>query len=347
MGGAGSGGLAGQGAGGSFGGMAGSAGAPGGTGGTGTGGSGTGGTTNTSPLVDPACTDGKYTEALPNPTADLSGVAFSPTGLDAYFLGVLGLRYPIGKDVVAGGLTNKQFGKSCIQMFAGNPTSAAQAQNSIGTVVHECGHLYDMVLAKLPSNSYFIRSGMQPTCQKGDTVARGGDTFARSLITKDTYSALRPPCTGSPSAGCDSYASVYLDGDPNNASFEGGDQGYNMLLEETVQYVNSLATGWAFVDHLKSGQKVSERDGILTFLWYVERYLKMARTQYPNAYKRIADDACWRDITLNVWGRAWLFLEQTKGIGSLSINGAAIETLVKDPALLNEIELLRTKSGCP
>lgn len=75
--------------------------------------------------------------------------------------------------------------------------------------------------------------------------------------------------------------------------------------------------------------------------------LKMARTQYPGAYTRISEDACWRDTTLTVWGRAWLFIEVTKDISSLTINGAAIEALVKDPDLLAEIELLPTASGCP
>jgi hypothetical protein len=134
------------------------------TGGTGTGGAGTGGTANTSPLVDPACTDGKYTEALPNPTADISGVPFSPTALEAWYQGVLGVRYPIGKDLVVGGLTNKSFPQGCVKMFAGNPTSATAALGKIGTVVHECGHLYDMALSKPPTNVYFIRSGVQPSC---------------------------------------------------------------------------------------------------------------------------------------------------------------------------------------
>ena len=73
---------------------------------------------------------------------------------------------------------------------------------------------------------------------------------------------------------CDFYRQVYLDGDPDDDNFEGGDQGYNSVLEETTQYINSLAVGYAFND-LYSGS-VSERDGILTFLWYITRYLKMA-----------------------------------------------------------------------
>ena len=43
----------------------------------------------------------------------------------------------------------------------------------------------------------------------------------------------------------DNYANVYLDGDPDDDEFDGGDQGFNSLLEETLQYVNSLATGYA------------------------------------------------------------------------------------------------------
>ncbi len=336
---------------GAFGGAAGAAGFAGSagaglTGGSAGAGGGIGGTPNTSPLVDPNCTDGKYSEVLPNVNADFSGVPFNPGNLNDFYLGVLGVRYPIGKDLVAGGLTSKLISQGCVAAFAGNPSSVSAAIKRIGTVVHECGHIYDLELGKSPNNVYVIRSDAQFTCQRGDSVARGGDTFARSLLNTDSYSALRPPCTGSSSSGCDTYGKIYLNGDPNNGSFEGGDQGYNMLLEEAVQYVNSIATSWAFEDQLSSGSKTSQKDGILTFLWYIARYLKMDREQYPQAYQRISGDACWRDATLTTWGRGWLYLEQTKNIGSLGINDTLIEPLVLDQDLLAEIQRLRDASGC-
>ena len=116
------------------------------------------------------------------------------------------------------------------------------------------------------------------------------------------------------------------------------------MLEETTQYVNSLATAWATRDFYQNS--ASERDGILTFLWYVTRYLKMARTDYPDAYALLSQDPCWRRGILKVWGRAWLFLSLTEGESRLGIDDDALEALVLDAELLSEIERLRTIEGC-
>lgn len=177
---------------------------------------------------------------------------------------------------------------------------------------------------------------MSFTCGRGDTTTRGGDTFARSRMNGDTFSALLPD---------DFYRDVYLDGDPDDATFDGGDQGFNSVLEEATQYVNSLATDWALRDQLSFS--VSARDGILTFLWYIERYLYQARREFPNAYERLSGDTCWREAILTLWGRAWLYLDLTKEIDQLGIGDDVIEPLVLQPELLEEIDLLRERHGCP
>ena len=85
---------------------------------------------------------------------------------------------------------------------------------------------------------------------------------------------------------------------------------------------------------------MSERDGILTFLWDVERYLKMARESYPSAYAHLSQTTCWREGILNVWGRAWLYLSATEGNAKLGLSDAKIIDLVRTPELLNEIKHL-------
>jgi hypothetical protein len=67
----------------------------------------------------------------------------------------------------------------------------------------------------------------------------------------------------------------------------------------------------------------------------------MARTQYASAYTALSQDPCWRQATLSVWDRAWFYLDATKGMSSLGIDDATLETLVKDPALTKEIDALR------
>ena len=62
-------------------------------------------------------------------------------------------------------------------------------------------------------------------------------------------------------------------------------------------------------------------------------------------FQKIADEACWRDLVLSVWGRAWLYLDATE-VPQLGINDDFLMELVLDPTLLGEIELLRDKAGC-
>ena len=190
------------------------------------------------------------------------------------------------------------------------------------------------------SSAFVVRPDLTFTCKAGDTTSRGGKTFARSLLKTDGFYSQRKACGGSVKQGCDFYADVYLDGSSTNSSFEGGDQGFNSVLEEANQYVNSLATALAFSDQYKN-TKVSERDGILTFLWYIERYLKMAREEYPEAYAAISDDECWRQATLSVWDRAWFYLDAAKGEDNLQLDADALTDLVKDASLTSEIDALR------
>ena len=292
--------------------------------------------------VDPSCTDGLYTEAIPDVDADISDIAFTEIG--PYVDAVLDRRYPVGADLVAGGRMHTGFGMDCDILFAGGASSGADVIGRLGTIVHECGHFFDLHLSSGSTSVYEVTGDLRLSCQRGDATNRGGDTFARSRINDDAYSALRPPCGGSGS-DCDRYADIYLDGDPDDGTFQGGDQGFNMLFEETVQYVNSLAVAWAFVDQRPAGQRTSARDGLLTFLWYTERYLRRARLQDPDAYARITDP-CWRDAILEVWGRAWLYLEATEGITALGIADATLMDLVTDPELLEEIQRLRDLEGC-
>ena len=135
-----------------------------------------------------------------------------------------------------------------------------------------------------------------------------------------------------------------MDGDPNNGNFESGDQGYGMLHEETLQYVNSLATSYAFADEM--AYSTSARDGILDLFVVYHGYLRMARLEHPQTYTLLSQNLCWRDLILNTWGRAWLYLELTAGTSNLGINDDFLMTLVMEPELLAEIQRLRDIEGC-
>ncbi len=300
----------------------------------------------TSPLVDPDCIDGRYAESLPPAGADISALisGYSSEGYREWILDILDARYPIGAYLVRGGLEQRDIG-DCIDLFVGDRSSARGLISQIGTVVHECGHFFDIGRGGFSEDTYVVTDTLAISCRGGDTTDRGGETFARSLINGDDRAALRRPCGGGWGSGCDSYADIYLDGDPFDGTFDGGDQGFNSLVEEAYQYVNSLATGYALNDQM-SGGSVSERDGILTFLWWLERYLRYARVEFPDAHAYIIGDACWREAILTLWGRAWIYLEATASMDSLEIDGDAILALVEEPELLQEIERVREAEGC-
>lgn len=282
------------------------------------------------------CSDGRYRESiLPDPRASLVGLSLD-AGLPALVDDALTRRYPFGRVLVEGARASRLFPQDCSVVFSGGATTVAQALQRLDVVVHECGHIYNLSQGAFTSSVYALQPSQTITCPSVST-------FARSRLRGDTFQAARPPCA-SFGRGCDSYAPIYLDGNPDDTTFQGGDQGYPSVVEETVQYVNSLATSFAFADQVRG--QTSARDGLLTFLWYLERYLRRARLEDPPTYARIAEDTCWRELTLNVWGRAWTYLEQTRGDQRLGLEDAALEALVATPELLEEIQRLRRLSGC-
>lgn len=302
--------------------------------------------------VDPNCIDGQYTEALPPYTADIGGLisGYSSNNYMAFIDAVLAKRYAVGQYLVNTAITTSNQG-NCIDYFLGQKNTGKAIIDQMSTFVHECGHFADIAAGGFTGGfgggmeaAYLFRPDLTLKCTDGGGTVNGGPTFARSLLMNDEYATLWPPCAGFGGSGCDFYASTYLDGDPNNGNFEGGDQGFGSVLEEATQYVNSLATGYAFQDFV--GWNVSERDGILTFLMYIQRYLRMARLQHPQVYSIITNE-CWREVILTIWGRGWLYLEATKDIQKLGIADAKIKELVLRPDLMDEIQRVRDLEGCP
>jgi hypothetical protein len=307
-----------------------------------------GGVNSSGAAVAPGCVDGDYAEALPTPEVSIEAevAGYTSAGYMEFIDAVLQKRYPIGAHLINAALLDQSWGH-CVDTFLSQKGTADQVIGSMSTLVHECGHFLDGSTGGFFSDSYVVTETLTFTCSGGSTPDNGGgETFSRSLIKSDPYSDLWPPCASFASGGaCDSYAPIYLDGDPNDDNFDSGDQGFGSLLEETVQYVNSLATGYAFNDYYTWG--VSERDGILTFLWYVQRYLRLARLEHPAAYEHLINSSCWREAILTVWGRGWMFLLVTEDYPQLGISDDILEPLALDADLNEEIQRVREAHGCP
>jgi hypothetical protein len=282
--------------------------------------------TTLAPEVDPTCIDGQYTEALPDPTVDISADinAYQSGNPHDFIDNILTKRWPVGAWIVQQALTNPQM--DCVDVFTSDTTSPGPVLGRLSVVVHECGHLFN-----LTTGGYQVTPALTLSCG-------GGGTFHRSELLNDSWQQERPPCpNGFPTGSCDHYADTYLEGNS-------GAQGFGMLFEEMHQYVNSLATGYAIHDYMSNSR--SEMDGILTFMWYLERYLHMARVDYPQTYSTLVDDPCWREAILTMWGRAWLMLSAAEGIDTLGISEEALFELVRTPELLAEIQRVRDAQGC-
>lgn len=289
-------------------------------------------------LVDPNCTDGMYVEEVADPTLSVDSLVsnYSPSNYLTFHNEILDVRYPIAAYITREA-QEKFTAFDCVETFLHDTDTAEGVVKGMGTTVHECGHMLDNASGMNGEGfAWVVTPDLYFQCTDGDTTSRGGKTFARSRINGDNYSALLPD---------DFYKSTYLNGDPDDDVFEGGDQGFNSVIEEALQYVNTAAISYAMHDFHTSGNRTG-RAGMLAFQWYIQRYLRMARLEYPDAYAHIMGDSCWRELILTVWGRGWLYYELGEGIPGINLYDDRYYPLVTDPEMVSEIQRVRDAHGC-
>lgn len=259
-------------------------------------------------------TDGgpAYTEPLCDDAASLDDLAASytntPAGLRTAVRGIAERRYPIGVAFI-----DVQSDAQLATWFRTRNTFN-DVLNAFEVAVHEGGHIWDITMA----------GATWPYRIRDDLVIRTRrlQNFNRSeILTLHANPAM------------DSYDEVYLQG-------RSGAQGFNTLLDEYVQYSHSLAARYCTRDALRPGLRVSARDGILTMMYYVELYLKIARTQHPDDYAEIVGDPGHLELIRTVWARAEFWLAQTASLPQLGLRDATIRTWVYAPENLMEIERL-------
>ena len=287
---------------------------------------GGGGMGDMDPPVEGGCPDEVYMEGAGAffPSADLSALAasYDAATYDQTIFAVLEARYPTGKYLAEEGRKSKDgpFMIDCVDRFSQRGrASFEELIMTLSTVVHECGHILDVSSGRFGRTVVYV---VRP-----DLIVELPElqTFPRSEIKQYTTTD-------------DRYAMIYLEG-------QSGSQGFGTLMEEFVQYVNSLLVGYAFADYYQGGRR-SARDGILTFMTYLQHYLRHARENHPQTYELIAGNTQWREFLLTIWGRAEMALELTKDLSQLSIKGDQIELIVRKPEMEAEIEALRTRHGC-
>lgn len=146
------------------------------------------------------------------------------------------------------------------------------------------------------------------------------DTFPRSEIAR----YLEGPLSNR-------YRSVYLEG-------RGSEQGVLSVLDEFNAYTHSLFTGYGIHDQTPPNQRQSHRDGLVTFMMYLQFYLRHARTEHPDDYTRMRAEPELREAVRTLWARANFILDVTEDIPSLALDVEAVEAEMRKPDMQREIE---------
>ena len=316
---------------------------------------------------DKSDTDGKSSDEAAGPTDAEYEAAL------LFVHDVFDARYPTGKAIL-----NADRGAAALKKYGVDVTSGESIIDGLTLTIHEDGHALNGSLKREDGreNYYLIAQLEDGTildfAPLGLTTPNKSDYFqgiSRSAILLDSQNYKRPPadcknCILSPHDGDGewgsdgSYSSLYLtdapksgvithykegfpgfDPDfivPTNDSFDSGDQGYGMLLEETVQYSGSLAWKY-YVDDIEK-TRGSGKHGMLQWLWWNERYLKLVREEYPAEHEFFIEH--WAEVFLTVWGRAWRYLDTPSMLYNADEYDDLLE-LVTDDLMLGEVQYVR------
>ena len=285
---------------------------------------------------------------------------------------VFDARYPTGKAIL-----NADRGAAALKEYRVDLTSGESIIGDLTLTIHEDAHALNGKLKREDGReNYFLIAQLEDGtildfAPLGLTTPNKSDHFqgiSRSAILLDTENYKRPPtcegCILSPHQGegdwgaDDSYSDLYHVGAPKagvithykegypgfdpdfvvstNDSFDSGDQGYGMLFEETVQYAGSLAWKY-YVDDIEK-TRGSGKHGMLQWLWWNERYLKLIREEYPAEHQFFIEH--WAEVFLTVWGRAWRYLD-TPSMGYNAADYDPLLELVTDDLMLGEVQHVR------
>jgi hypothetical protein len=277
-------------------------------------------------FIDPTCWDGiaYAAEPVPDRTIDVDDLiaSYSPANLLPWTIEILNRRYPIGALGPAEAQADNDL--PCFEVAFDTESPTVQvALDALNTVVHECGH-------RLDGSRWVIRADLEYQCDESLTE----DTPNRSIILSDEFEDLGPK-----GDSLDFLEEVYLQG-------SSGEQNFSVFYTEYNQYVNQMGSAYAYYDETK---EYNAADGSRGFAWWLERYLRILRTQYKAEYDKIAGDACWRQLMLANWGRMarrWDEIAKANMTEFAIEETFQVEALVRQPQFLAEIEHLRVLDGC-
>jgi hypothetical protein len=255
------------------------------------------------------CPENCYCEPIDPEAAldDLEAAYSSGNWADTIFE-VLGRRWPAGRDLLVDEQDDPYFGA-----FS-DTSSFASLMDGLMTEAHEGTHGWDYGHAGVDDFAYFLRGDLQffPPKLHG---------FDRSEI----YGMVEGTAT-------DLYKGTYLTGTQ-------GTYGFYELLDEMNCYINGMAAIGVTGEYIPYG--VSGRDGAVAFMYYLELYLRLARTQYPDVYAQIQGDPDYVEMIKIQWLRLHFFKIYAADLHPhIGIYDGEIEELMYADENQSEIEML-------
>jgi hypothetical protein len=245
--------------------------------------------------------------------ADLKST-YAGSGWLKSMLAVLDRRYAHGFHVLDA-MKNDPWLKTDLPKYYGMSTWAGMIE-AIDTACHEETHGYDFekALAIPGKHVYFHGQGQEVVVPKLDF-------FPRSEILAEVQvgGSVTP-----------NYDSTYLKGSQ-------GSLGFIYLADELTAYINGLACVTAVVDHLEQGS--SFRDGVASHLYYLEVYLRVARTQHPTLYAKWKAEPTWQQYVRLAWARGHYWYDRALPHPLLGSKDVPIWARVQDPLNREELAL--------
>jgi hypothetical protein len=255
------------------------------------------------------CPENCYCEPIdPEASLDDLEAGYSSADWANTIFEVLGRRWPAGRDLLVDEQDDPYFGA-----FS-DTSSFASLMDGLMTEAHEGTHGWDYGHAGVDDFAYFLRGDLQFFPQK----LHG---FDRSEI----YGMVEGTAT-------DLYKGTYLTGTQ-------GTYGFYELLDEMNCYINGMAAIGVTGEYIPYG--VSGRDGAVAFMYYLELYLKLARTQYPDVYAQIQNDPDYVEMIRIQWLRLhFLKIYAADLHPHIGLYDDAIEALMYAEENQSEIEML-------
>jgi hypothetical protein len=251
-----------------------------------------------------------YTEPA-NPSVDISDLVASYGGANwkDELIEALTRRHP-----ATGYLLDRQRNDSYFNQFS-DSSSWTGMVGWLDTLSHEETHLF---------NAYHAQDVGQAAAiyMREDLILYmpSDQSFGRGEIYDDIAQSARDGI----------YAPTYLTGSQ-------GQRGFNALLDELSCYLNEVAAVGLVGEYFQGG--VSLRDGSVAFLYFMQVYLRVARTEFPQIYSQLQANPVYPELVETLWLRAHFFLEFADEFPGLGISDDMYRALMYEPANLAEIEM--------